>query len=229
MGLGFHMPPPPIPPLNVVFTTPDVLWYMQPDLWTGIFTLLLAVATFWLGWETRGLRKDSLRAIAAAERTVGAAIRGVDASEESMRRTLRAYVTVGSVEALGQDIRQVPRSVRISVANTGQTPASGQEVFYTLKVVGALPLRFDNNIEHYSTMMCSVLGRDQERSVVAECNLTDGECEDILRGSVFLMAYGCVRYFDMFEKTTPRHTEFSYAWDCAAESFYPVGPMNAVT
>ena len=225
----FQLLPPPIPPIHVVFTTQELVWYLQPDMWVGIFTLLLAFATFWLGWETRKLREDSARAVVAAETSALAATRAIETSQEAMRLTLRAYLTVGEIQPLDHDDQQIPRSVRITIVNTGQTPASSQEIFYNFGVRNEWPKEFDVDTDRYATLMCAVIGRDQERSVVAKEPSTEAEQKLIVAGSAFLMAYGCVKYFDMFEIDTPRYTEFSYAWDQGRELFYPVGPMNGVT
>jgi len=75
--------------------------------------------------------------------------------------------------------------------------------------------------------MQSDLGTDQERKFFTALNASNTELAGVTAGTHFLMAYGCVRYYDMFTEE-PRHTYFSQAWDATRHFFYPVGDMNDI-
>ena len=223
------IPPPPVPPIRVEFITPEPLWYAQWDFWVSVGTLILAAVTGWYAWETRRLRKGSDKAVAAAQQSADAAVRGVRLSEESMKHTLRAYVTVKHIEPKLQDpANKMPHQVNICVVNTGQTPARRLEMFYDFKILNAWPKLASVDIKKFSTMMQSDIGKDQERKFFAELNASITELATVTAQTHFLMAYGCVRYHDMFTEE-PRHTYFSQAWDATRHFFYPVGDMNAIT
>src|ERR1039457_6711524 len=96
------IPPIPMPHIDVRFV--EFPFWAQWDFWVSFFTLWLAAMTGWLAWETRGLRKDSARSIKAAEQGASSAVQGVAVSQESVRRTLRAYVTLAALEIAEFDI-----------------------------------------------------------------------------------------------------------------------------
>jgi len=220
---------PSVPPIHVTVVAPEHAWYAQWDFWVSIGTLIVAAMTGWYAWETRKLRKGSDKAVAAAQQSADAAVRGVEISQASMQHTLRAYVTVKYVQVLSKEhSHRIPYTINICVLNTGQTPARRLEMFYDFKVLNVWPKLASVDIKQFSTMMQSDIGKDQERKFFAELKASDAELASVVQGSQFLMAYGCVRYYDMFSDEA-RYTYFSQAWDGTRHFFYPVGDMNSIS
>jgi hypothetical protein len=233
-------PFPPLPPLQVTFVTAATPFWAYWDFWVSFFTLGLVLLTGWLAYETRRMRlssdrisrsilENAQRSLAVSEENARAAMASVAVSTESMHRSLRAYVTLGPGDSRDQDNHQIPRMIGIAVINTGQTPASNVEVFYTLKQVKAPPTSFDIDVDGYSTGMHAVVGNGQVRNVYPTCFLTDSSRQEVIDGTAFLMYYGRIKYRDMLNPDVPRYTEFSYAWDHKLKMFYPFGPMNSVS
>jgi hypothetical protein len=114
---------PSISPVVVQWLAPEKSFYQEWDFWVSFGTLLLAFITAWLAWETRGLRKDSAKAIGASEETARSAAASAAIAQAAMERSLRAYVTVERPEPFNQNAAKIPHGVSVSVINTGQTPA----------------------------------------------------------------------------------------------------------
>ena len=92
---------------------------------------LLAVATGYLAWETRGLRSDSAGAIVAAERNATAAENAVSVSTLSMQRSLRAYIVVDNIIGINnRDNHSIFIDSKLTIKNAGQIPAT--DVFHLL-------------------------------------------------------------------------------------------------
>jgi LEA14-like dessication related protein len=76
--------------------TPDKLFYQEWDFWVSAFTLILAGFTLWLALETRGLRKDSAKAIKAARASAKAAV-GMASTMNDQLITMRQQLAAGFV------------------------------------------------------------------------------------------------------------------------------------
>jgi hypothetical protein len=220
---------PPVPPVHVTFLTQEPYWWTQWDFWVSVFTFALALMTGWLAWETRALRKDSAKSIKASNATARAAAASVEVAQEAMRRSLRAYVTVQSVNPSMRDAQQIPRAVELILVNTGQTPAIRPELLYHITVLASAPEgQFDPNGPEYYKSLRADLGRDQTIRLHREKYPDDPELEGIRNRSRFMMIYGALRYRDMFTDVE-RITEFCYGYDTLSQQFNPVGPMNRVS
>jgi hypothetical protein len=241
---GANMQLAPVPPIHVTVVAPEHPWYAQWDFWVSVFTLFLVIATLLLVRQTRKVWQRSDLAIGelskhaenaaasskdsadAARKSADAAVRGVELSQESMQRSLRAYVIVEGIEILSRITNEIPSGINVCAMNTGQTPARGLELFYEFSILKAFPTSM--NTKGKATLSQSDIGRDQRRKWLAKQEYTQSDIQEISSGTSFLMAYGCVRYYDMF-LDEPRHTYFSYAWDANHRYFYPAGPMNTLS
>lgn len=112
--------PPGVPPIVVHWFVPEPIFYREWDFWLSVATMLLALITGWLAWETRGLRQDSAKAIRASRNTAKAALAQVNLSKESMHRTLRPYVTIDRITPRQRTSTGIPKEVDVFVINTGQ-------------------------------------------------------------------------------------------------------------
>jgi hypothetical protein len=212
---------PGIPPIIVHWLTPEKAFYQEWDFWLSVITALLAVATFWLALETRGLRIDSAKAIRASEE-------GIAVTRDATARTLRSYITVDEIKPSEKTSQGVPREVDIAVVNTGQTPARTVEVLSCLWLDREIPKSFAEYEARFRTWMPTDLGKDQRRTVHSHFIGTDEMLATATRTPNKLVVCGFARYRDMLSDDE-RRTEFCFAWDMRQQRFYPVGPMNNVT
>jgi hypothetical protein len=58
---------PSLHPIIVNWITPEKVFLYEWEFWLVLFTAALAIVTFWLALETRGLRQDSVHSIKNAE------------------------------------------------------------------------------------------------------------------------------------------------------------------
>src|SRR5713101_442336 len=117
-----QLQPPPIPPIVVHWLMPEKLFYQEWDFWVTVGTLLLAVATVWLAFETRGLRKDSIKSIKASEQTATAAAESARVAAE-MARHRRAWITIRKHHRECHPKMHIPTHARVWFINSGETPA----------------------------------------------------------------------------------------------------------
>jgi hypothetical protein len=220
---------PHVPPIIVHWLMEEKPFYEAWDFWVSIGTLALAGVTFWLAWETRRMREDSKKAIEASHKSADAATASVEVSQESMRRTLRAYVTVESCKPGMQDNRKIPRAIELVFCNTGQTPAIAHELFSHFLVMDHWPLKaFDPAGSEYRRWPRGDIGRDQPLRFWEEHYAGEDDLNAIHKHEKHYVIYGALQYRDMFSKDI-RMTEFCYAWDARNQYFVPVGPMNRVS
>jgi hypothetical protein len=219
---------PSIPAVVVQWLTPDKSFYQEWDFWVSFGTLLLAFITGWLAWETRGLRQDSAKAIAASEETARSATASAAIAQAAMERSLRAYVTVERPEPFNQNAAKIPHDVNVTMINTGQTPARKLEIFccFGVRDEHDLPKGFDAERDSLRKWNQTDIGKDQRRTIF-EQYLKEADFKAIQEFSKLLVVFGAVRDHGMFSEQD-RVTEFSYAWDVNRQHFSSVGEMNAI-
>jgi hypothetical protein len=181
------------------------------------------------------------RNAAAAEKSANHAAQSIEVGRESMYRSLRAYVTVETVEpaewvgfskvspgVLGCD--KMPELALVTVVNTGQTPARHVEIQYNMDVLEELPKSAAEHDRHYRTWMPTDLGRNQRRTV--RTKVIGKGVEEKLRAAsddprYTLLVFGRIKYLDMFSDIE-NVTEFCFVYDARLEHFVPAGPVNSV-
>lgn len=127
---------------------PEKMFYQEWDFWVSVFTLLLVLVTAKLALETKKLREDSARSIAASESTAKASAASAAIAQAAMHRTLRAYVTVDRIEPRVKTADGNPREVDISVINTGQTPARNLCVGFSVNGSSTIRVRGQSEISN---------------------------------------------------------------------------------
>jgi len=160
----------------------------------------------------------------AAEKSANTASESITLAKDSMRVSLRAYVTVEAILPVNQS-GQIPSEIGITVINTGQTPARHLEVLYRVVVLEEVPESFSLYADQYRTWMATDVGKDQRRTVFGRFFGRDELLAKVQEISMKLIVHGGIRYNDMFSDEQ-RMTEFCFVWDVRLQAFFPIGPAN---
>ncbi len=158
-----------------------------------------------------------------------AARRAADASPAPARLTpaprsadreaeLRAYVDVDSLEFVETPEADGVVKVKITLRNSGQTPAFKLETLAEMEVVDiadkeALPIR---PVPEDVAMTSSRprVGRDGTSTVIVQCESTPKLADSVTNGEASILVWGAAGYYDVFDRR--RRTIFQYF--CNAET-----------
>lgn len=203
-------------------------WYSEADFWVAIGTVLLAAITGWLAYETRRLRQDGAKGVEAAIKSAGAAETNATYVQQSMLRTLRAYVVVKELENRRIDEYGVPLAVTVRLTNTGQTPSEHQYCFCSLRVLDEPPRKSEFEVMPVPHNIRDVLGVQQIRDVKREIVLDLPSQEAVMAEDKFLILHGLITYQDIFSPDQTHYTAFCQVWDYRYREWVPKGPLNYV-
>lgn len=158
-----------------------------------------------------------------------AARRAADASPTPARLTsapsstdreaeLRAYVDVDSLEFVETPENDGVVKVKITLRNSGQTPAFKVETLAKMEVVDiadeeALPIRPVPD-EVAVTSLRPRVGRDGTSTLIVQCESTPKLADSVTNGEATILVWGAAGYYDVFDRR--RRTIFQYF--CNAET-----------
>lgn len=202
--LGARRPPKPKPPAY----HRDWLDYAHSIILGLTFLAAFAAASF------------TARQAYLASKQLKAARDGVKISEDTERRQLRAYVFAIKATMRDFDLDKKP-NVRITVRNTGQTPAYRMNIESAI-VPTEIPIK-GSLMPPTRHLANFTLGPASEFYPILTANdvLSPGLRARIQRGIAAYFVYGTINYFDAFDDK--RYTQFKLIFD--AESLRTDGTL----
>jgi hypothetical protein len=181
----------------------------------GFFTLwLVIVGGGQLGlfyWQLRLIRiaaDDAKKAGIAAERAADATTASVDLARSTAEKQLRAYVLVTNMTMSGVEVDATP-SVKITIRNSGQTPAHDIAVSVAIGLIDYPPVNSPPNDDADIAKSISILGPQSESLIPAKLEgvLHYSQAVAINTGAKAIHIFGDIKYVDAFG--IHRRTDFS--------------------
>lgn len=163
----------------------------------GLGEMLVTLAGVILVWRTLRATWASQK---EAKRAADAAHKMIEAMDATARKQLRAYITIDEVEVSRWDDNS-PVVFKITVQNTGQTPAKHAAVRHDTKVVSSIEDRdFTNETTGIIDADITIgAGKSRKVTLVSEAiTITAAAAAQFNR---ILLAYGFVTYQDVFGET----------------------------
>jgi hypothetical protein len=216
-----------MPPIHVIaMAAAERLWYAQWDFWVALCTGLLAVATGYLAWETRGLRSDSAGAIVAAERNATAAENAVSVSTLSMQRSLRAYIVVDNIIGINRDNHSIFLDSKLTIKNAGQIPATNVSILHLYAFSADFPSPLSSPP---AGRPLGIMAKDDKRELTLGWS-TDvvSNQPQIMSSALSIYVYGVIRYNDGVSDVM-RETEYAYTWAYQSGGFRPINERTRIT
>jgi hypothetical protein len=224
-----QMIPPPLPLVRVVM---ESIWYMQWDFWVSAFTLALVLATLFLAWETRKMRRGSDAAMAEmlkhAETSANAAMASAKATQALVEVGQRPWISMRSMY-LQAEVGQFHRAVTLytTFRNSGATPAQCMRVNHYCLVTDQ---DFPENPEYKPEPDCAPipisLAPNDEKRVLVQMRLADADVLKLINNEGRLYVFGVVTYSDTFGKE--HHTKWCslYQGGMYDDTRFSVGPRH---
>lgn len=217
---------PTIPPVIVNVMTPEKAFYTDWEFWLALGTSALAALTGWLALETRKLRQDSARSIAASEQAASAALQNVGIAQSAIQNR-RAWVTVHKLEMIRHSSMNAPVNARVFLINSGQTPAFELQISSACRFVDK-----DSDIdkawfewEDAGAPRRLPLGPNVDVDAFQPFNYkTNEELNSVVSGAWHLYWYGIVKY--KTHQDDACWSKWCYRYDRDNQKFEPVSFHN---
>lgn len=176
-------------------------WYALPDWWVAGFTGALFIATAGLWVATFLLWRSTNKAVVDASKGLKIAEETLSHSREASHRELRAYICATDIEVSDFQIGQRPE-FKFFPRNYGVTPAKDVQCVFVIRGCAGDPEVFKTSLVGQNWGSKFVLGPSQDAPMNARVNLplNAGDMADFVAKKVTFVAFGLIRYRDIFGK-----------------------------
>jgi len=200
---------PSVPLVKVVFMHLDRPFYTEWDFWVSVFTLVLAVGTLWLAFETRGMRKSADQGMRVMETHAAISARAAEVSAQATRAMAeigqRPWISLKWLRVLSE-ITPLTPVVRLGLTflNSGVTPAQHLLAnVYSLVTADPFPdapayIRAPG-VEPFSV----TIPPKEEKRVFTDITLDRSDALSIINQQKRLYVYGVATYDDAFGNSHP--------------------------
>jgi hypothetical protein len=193
-----------VPMVHPVVVPMESVWYLQGDFLVSICTLMLAILTSWLAWETRKMRKgnDEImgKMVEYAAASAHAASTGALATNALVVVGQRPWISVRSIYLI-HEITPLHGAVSLSTTfvNSGATPAKNLLAnHYFLVASDEFPETPAYPSAAASKPIPVTLAAKEARSVVVQLPISEVDIGRITHNDGHLYVYGVATYSDGF-------------------------------
>jgi hypothetical protein len=198
----------------IVFAT---LWLALATTGLWLFTYRLWRATGRLADEAKTSAEEQAgkmeRAIAEAARSADSATEQLKLAQDTAQRQLRAYLSLLPVDMDEIAIDPAPIRIKMTIDNSGATPANNWSIRYAWQVTNEAPTRefFDAHLSPFREFRGEhSIGPRTQKTVPYTLDVPVHLRSQVLSGAMRFYIFGEIVYQDAFEKE--RLTEFFYQY-----------------
>lgn len=210
----------------------EPVWYLQWDLWVGIWTFALSAFTAWVAFETRKMRKGSDQAMSImakhAAESAQAAIVSAAATKALVEIGQRPWLSIRSIQLTRELTTEEPAvSLSVRFTNSGATPAQDVRTnHYSLVAQADFPDDPPYPMATGSKQVSFTLAAKETRTLFVELPLDSLGLQRTIAEEGTLYVYGTASYRDAFGNTHRTTWCSRYAGGVGDDSIFTVEPKH---